>query len=114
MGRMSELQLDLLEGKARRDESMEQVSDNSGDFIDLGLSAIKGMLRQYATGEDIRISLQASGIVPHHHNAWGALIRTAIKRGLLFPTERFVNMRDAKSHARMTRVYSLTSERINE
>jgi hypothetical protein len=60
------------------------------------------------TGEEIRLALSRTMEQPHHHNAWGAVIMQAVKRKHLRPTDRFRQMRTAKSHARVTRVYEIT------
>jgi len=57
------------------------------------------------TGEDVRVLCAEVEIAPHHHNAWGAAINTMVRRGLLVPTGMFTQMKDVRSHARLTRVY---------
>ena len=59
------------------------------------------------TGEDIRRFLieEMQLEPPHHHNAWGSLIRTAVHRGLIGGTGRWTRMRGPKSHARPTQIY---------
>jgi hypothetical protein len=49
--------------------------------------------------------LTREGVVPHHHNAWGALILHAVSQGLLERTGRWTHMRDRRSHARLTPIY---------
>lgn len=98
-------QIDLFAAREARDEALALVAGNSDGFISAGLELISRLPRGDATGEDIRFALEAKGLIPHHHNAWGALTLAAVKRGLLRRTDRFVNMRGPKSHARMTRVY---------
>lgn len=58
-----------------------------------------------ATGEQIRMQVEPLAGPPHHHNAWGALVRTATARGLIEFAGRYENMRTPKSHARRTPVY---------
>jgi hypothetical protein len=60
---------------------------------------------QTLTGEDIRFRLMQEEIQPHHHNAWGALISAAVRKGLIRETGRWVAMRGARSKARRTPEY---------
>lgn len=100
------MQLDLFASRAARNTALQTVADNSGDFMEQGLSFLTFYTPgRELTGEDIRFKLTNYGITPHDPHAWGALISTAIKRKLLIPTQQFVSMRDKSSHARMTRVY---------
>lgn len=96
---------DLTTSKALRDEGISRVSTNAGTFIEQGLVALAGLAGGDYTGERVRAALLEQGIIPHHSNAWGALIKAAIRRGLLHPTGRFVPMRSKKSHAHTTQVY---------
>jgi len=90
-----------------RDEALAQVSDNAGDWIESALARIPRLSGEM-TGEDIRFALVALVGQPHHANAWGALIKTAKGRGLIENTGRYVPMRAANSHARITPVYRIT------
>ena len=99
-------QLDLFSSRAARDIALSTVAEHSGTFIDEALAIIQKLPDTWTgTGEDVRHICQAQGVTPHHPNANGALINTAVKRGLLIPTDRFVQMREKSSHARVTRVY---------
>lgn len=98
---------DLFEARAARDEALDRVTSNAGsDWMAAGLLEISRLSNWEGTAEDLRLLFLDRGFhQPHHHNAWGGLIRTAIGRGLLLRTGRFTNMRTRKSHARMTAVY---------
>ena len=99
-------QFDLFGSKAARDEGMARVAGRAGNFIQDGLSAIARLPVGFTvTGEDIRRLLIHDGIVPHHHNAWGSLIRNAVERQLIRPTGRYLQMRAVASHARRTPEY---------
>jgi len=106
---MKTADLPLFSALEARDRAIDQVSDNSGDFMSDAISAMRRMEPGDVTGEDVRNYLSGLGIEPHHHNAWGALIMLAIKHGVLHPTDQFRNMRGPKSHGRMTRVYMVKS-----
>ncbi len=102
-------QLNLFEGRAARDAALQTVADNSGDFMERALDAILGYeVGREVTGEDIRFRCEQRSLRPHHPNAWGALVNTAVRRKLLIPTDKFVSMKDKSSHARMTRVYKVS------
>ena len=100
-------QLSIFDAIASRDEALAQVSDNAGDWIESALARIPGLSGEM-TGEDIRFALVKIIGEPHHSNAWGALIRTAKGRGLIQNTGRYVPMRAANSHGRITSVYRIT------
>lgn len=101
--------LDLFGGDPikARDEAMKRVAENSGSWRGNAFVALSLLPKGYTgTGEDIRIRLRMKGLAaPHHPNAWGELIKSAIKIGKLVPTKEMRKMKTEKSHARMTRVY---------
>ena len=104
----------MSDGIQARDEALARVAENSGRWIDNAFEAFgKQSWPALVTGEDIRLALTSLRIVPHHHNAWGALTKKLINAGRLKPTNNFVNMRDKSSHARMTRQYEVASAASN-
>lgn len=101
------MQFNLFESRAARDIALQTVAEHSGTFIEEALAIIQKLPDTWSgTGEDIRHNCFAAHVFPHHNNAFGALINTAVRRGLLIPTEKFVQMREKSSHARCTRVYT--------
>src|SRR5215207_2765105 len=100
-------QLDLLDALAARENALEQVTANANGWMATALSFVSGLYRPWeGTAEDLRLHIVALGCpAPHHHNAWGALVMTARRKGLLTETGRMANMRTKKSHARRTPVY---------
>lgn len=89
----------------RRDEALGLVAERSGDFQTDALSAIRGLPADEYSGESIRVLLEAQGIKPAHHNAWGSVIMQATKAGVLKGTGKYVSMQTERSHARKTQVY---------
>lgn len=99
-------QLDLFASRTERDLALGRVAANSPDFITRALEVIAGLEHgRKVTGEDIRFRCEMRDIRPHHPNAHGALINTAVRRHLLTPTKEYTQMKDRSSHARATRVY---------
>lgn len=98
-------QFNLQASIAARDEALDRIAAKSDTFMPNGIIAITNLPGGEYTGEAIRDRLTAAGIVPHHHNAWGALVASAIKHGLLIATGRWIPMQDVRSHARKTQVY---------
>lgn len=98
--------LNLSEGMRLRDEGIAQVAKNSPDFMDAGLDAIVGFDFVETTGDVIRVRLENRGITPHHVNAWGALIRSAIAKKLLIPTGKIRKSRSPKNHAHKYETYT--------
>jgi len=69
----------LKTGRQLRDQKMEQVEDNSGDWKEIAkLEADRWFEElqadQIFTGETVRTAIEASTGEPHHHNAWSAVI----------------------------------------
>jgi hypothetical protein len=90
-----------------RDAALARVSDNAGPWMTYARAAIVAHLPDgwRGTAEDCRVALLRAGVEPpHHHNAWGALIKSCIPL-ILRPTGEWRNMRTEKSHARSTPVY---------
>ncbi len=99
------MQLSLDLARAARDEALSRVETNAGvAWNKAALHHIANLPDGEYIGEDIRVSCEAVGIQPHHPNAWGALIRTAIARGLLIQTGRLRAMTGEKSHARRSEI----------
>jgi len=95
------------EAKRARDRALEQVTLNGGDWQDRALQTMSLMRGFVGTAEDIRLKLiMVEGMEPpHHHNAWGALIKEARKRGRIQHTGQRRCMRTKRSHGRETPVY---------
>jgi hypothetical protein len=55
--------------------------------------------------EDIRFAIVERGIRPHIDKAWGALIRTALNKGLIHFRGEWAKARSVRSHAHMSMVY---------
>ena len=109
-------QLDMFGGpplsaKGLRDEALSRVARNSDEWMALALQQIKSLRSQMKTftGEDLRLRLETRIGKPHHHNAMGALVKQALKLGLIERTGWFRAMTEPKSHARMTAVYRAAS-----
>jgi hypothetical protein len=84
---------DINAARAARDEALKTVESNAGEWIDRALSALCMFGGMEVTGEDIRLILVPVVGKPHHHNAWGAMIRTAVTRGILRQTGEWRNMK---------------------
>lgn len=92
--------------RAARDAGIARAAANAGEFMSLGLTLIAAMPPGEYQGEDIRRFLNARGVFPHKHNAYGALIRDALRRGLIAATGRFEATKSLKTHAHKTQVYT--------
>jgi hypothetical protein len=96
-------QLDLFEGRARRDEGVEQVEENEREsWTEDALGMLVTIMPRgaEATSELIRLALGSFGLdPPHSPNCWGALTLAAVRRGLLVDTGRIAQAHDPKSHA---------------
>lgn len=91
-----------------RDNSLNVVLDNAGgEWQHRVREHVKQMTPGIEVrGENIRTACENLGAKPHHHNAWGAMIKTLVKEGYLEVIEgRFEAMQAKGSHARKTQVY---------
>ena len=103
-------EFDLFSSRSARDKALSKVSNNAPDYMTGGLSLIANLPHgTVLIGEDIRIKCRDAKLVPHHHNAHGALIKQAIKIGLLRPTGHYRQMKSVTSHARRTAEYRVHS-----
>ena len=92
-------------GEQLRDEALERVSANAGpEFREQALAIVRTLSGEM-TGEDIRCACEAQGVIPHHHNGWGAFIGGLVKRKILVETGRRIPMKAPDSHGRKTPVY---------
>ena len=68
-----------------RDEALRVVSDNAQPWMARALELIPVIQNDHytLTGEEIHLWIEERIGPPHHYNAWGALVNTARRRGLL-------------------------------
>lgn len=108
---MSSDQFDLFGAKSARDAAFSQIAEHNKDWRWAALVGISQLYPMEGTAEDIRITLLEKGLSsPNHHNAWGELTKSAIKKGLLTRTGELRHMRTKKSHARLTPVYRINAK----
>lgn len=88
-----------------RDLALDKVAFNNAEWFDKVLMLIPSHSLGEFTGEELRQRITPLMGHPSHHNAWGSVIRTAIKRGLIEGTGQYKKMTTVKSHARATAVY---------
>lgn len=90
-----------------RDNALNVVGDNAGvEWRRAVVEYVKTLPAMELLGEKVRTLCLERGLAPHHHNAWGSMIRTLVKEGYLEPIEgRFEAMKAKGSHARKSQVY---------
>jgi hypothetical protein len=104
------VQESLFEARAARDAGIEKVRSKNSEWLELALKSLPLMKKDHdtTTGEGIRIWLLSRGLeAPTNVHAWGMLVRTAMKRGLLKDTGRMGQMFTEKSHARRTPLWEI-------
>lgn len=96
-----------LSGDALRDEGLAVITENSRAWMDLALALLPQMSRERVdvTGEDIHLWIESRIGPPHHHNAWGPLVRTAAMLGILEFTDCYRKFTSPVRHAHRTPVY---------
>ena len=93
-------------GEAARDEGITRTLDANPHWATAANEFIKRHLAgAEVTGEDIRLRLQQEGIEPGHPNAWGGLVSTRARSGVLTDTGQTRKMKAQASHARRTPVW---------
>jgi hypothetical protein len=101
---------DFARGRDLRDKGMEQISEHNETWLSLCQREAQCFAETHETftGEDIRFHCLHTVGYPRHYNAWGALINSLVKRGIIRATGEYRPMRDETSHARSTPVYEQT------
>jgi hypothetical protein len=101
---------DLASGRELRDKGIEQVTEHNETWFSLCQREAERFAETHETftGEDIRFHCLQTVGYPKHCNAWGALINSLLKRGIIRATGEHRPMRDEISHARSTPVYQRT------
>lgn len=95
--------------QVERDAAMSTVLTNAGPtWQERATEVLRGLSGHEVTGEDVRLECARVGIEPHHHNAWGAMVATWVREGLLVATGRYQPMRAKGSHGRETKVYRVS------
>lgn len=96
-----------LSGDGLRDDALRAVSDNAQPWMDSALALLPQMAREidWVTGEEIHLWIEDRIGPPHHYNAWGALINTAIRRRILEGTGSYRKCKSPVRHAHRTPVY---------
>lgn len=90
-----------------RDRGLAKVSTSSPTWIQSAHEHIPFYPGDTATGEDLKVFLRDILLEPHHVNCYGAMIRSALTKGLLKGTGVFVKMKLKESHARKNEVYTI-------
>ncbi len=99
----------LFTGEVLRDEAIANVTEHNGKWMALCVMKMeqsKWLGDGTFTGEDVRHYCEYSVGCANHPNAYGALINTLLKRKIIKPTGEYRSMKDDRSHARKTPVYT--------
>lgn len=98
---------DWEQAKRRRDAALAQVEESGGAWGDLAMAALVRLCRglRQAPWETYKAALLTGGLeAPHHYNAWGALVRRAVRAGLLVRVG-YTTATTPASHGTEARVY---------
>lgn len=105
---MKPKRIDLIAGRKARDQGIAQVTDSHGTWVGDACALLADTFagsRAEMTGEEMRQWLLDEGFQEPHPNAWGAVVNTLCKRGVIAKTGRYVQMQARKSRARETPVW---------
>lgn len=106
-------QASLFDARQARDEGIAKTVMKNESWLERAISMLPAMKKEYSyvtgvTGEAVRVWVLAHGLEhPLSQHAWGALVRTAMKRGLIRDTGRQAQMVTEKSHARRTPLWEI-------
>lgn len=102
-----EMQIDLFKSRKRRDAGIAQTSERNSMFLGAAMDVLLLLReRKTITGEQLRYEVASRvNLQPTSPHVWGAIIRTAVKRGVLKDSGRTGQMQDVKSHARRTPIW---------
>lgn len=102
-------QLTFDDALAKREAVLAEVEKNNAGWLKLAADAMRRMeAGTEGIGEDFRFLLKDHGVPdPVHPNAFGALINTMKRRGVLVETGEYRPMRGAKANGRRSPVYLL-------
>lgn len=96
-------------GESLKEEGITRVLDNASTRIPEWKEQVISCLSEMSgliTSEDLRSHASAMGIPePHHHNAWGAVMNAAAKRGLIESTGTYTKSTRGEAHARVLQVW---------
>jgi len=90
-----------------RDKGIAKVAANSPTWIEQAHTLIKEYPKDKATGEELKVFLRERIGEPAHHNAYGAMVMGAVRKGLLVGTGEFPTMKLKNSHARRNQLYRI-------
>jgi hypothetical protein len=97
-----------------RDEAIERVSINNQEWLFIAVLTLPAMRADHPgefTGEDVRLWLRGRGVPePAHHNAYGAMIMSAVRAGVIERTGAIRKAQIRTSHARNLLVYRWVSK----
>jgi hypothetical protein len=91
--------------EAARDHGITKVSLGNQTWLEEAHKLIPKYPNDTATGEELRVWVEAQIGAPDHVNVAGAFVRGAIRKGLLESTGVYVKMKRVESHARVNPLY---------
>lgn len=95
------------EAKAARDKGIAKVTERSESWQEKAVALLHAYPEDQAISEELRVWLSDRIGEPHHHNATGAMIKRAIRHGVIERTGQWRKCRTKKSHARESPVYRI-------
>ena len=108
-------QIDIFEGRRRRNEGMKRVIDHVQDTWRLDYSHhatgfVMNLERGVqSTAEQVRAVVTKHAGLPHHCNAWSAMFNSCLrqwkKSGLVEFTGQFLDATNSQAHCRAIRLY---------
>ncbi len=112
---MTGLQIDLFEGKRRKDAGMKRAIDHEHDQWKIDYHTHAGMFVMDLTRGITFTSEQVRAVVhkaigdPHTPNVWGAMFNSCLKQwrkhGLVEFTGQFLDATNSQAHRRAIRLY---------
>jgi hypothetical protein len=109
--------LDFIASAQERNAGLKNIATNNSEWLTLGILQIEQLPKEAEgwtnfehgfTGEDLRNILTSRIGKPSSPHGWGSLIMHAVRRELIVNTGRYIPMKDVRSHARKTALYTFS------
>ncbi len=92
-----------------RDRALAEIGEHGDGWAYSAIAALRTYIITHPSfiGEEFRLWAAERVGQPHHHNAWGAVMRVAAQMGIIRMTDRQRPTTTKRSHARRSPVWEV-------